>query len=146
MAITKPRLQVYEILEKAASKRAKKDKIAVLQEYRTLMPLRDVLQGTFDDRIQWALPAGPVPFTPSSEEAPPNSLLKAHMNFKYFVKGLAVSNRLTNIKREKMFIDMCESIHPRDAEVIVNMINKKPPVKGITKSVVKEAFPDLLHE
>lgn len=144
MAITKPQLQVYEILEKVAKKRVKAEKIKLLHEYKEMMPLRDVLQGTFDDRIQWNLPEGPVPFAPSSDEAPPSSLLKAHMNFKYFVKGLTVSNRLTSIKREKMFIDMCESIHPRDADVIINMINKKPPMKGITKALVKEAFPDLI--
>lgn len=145
MAITKPAKQVFEILEEAAKKRAKKDKVSALREYN-IMPVRDVLQGTFDDKIQWNLPTGPVPFTPSSEESPPNSLLKAHLNFKYFVKGLRESSRLTNVKREKMFIDMCESIHPRDAEVIVAMINKESPVKGITKNIVKEAFPDLIIE
>ena len=145
MAITKPAKQVFEILEEAAKKRAKKDKVNALREYN-IMPVRDVLQGTFDDKIQWNLPTGPVPFTPSSEESPPNSLLKAHLNFKYFVKGLRESSRLTNVKREKMFIDMCESIHPRDAEVIIAMINKESPVKGITKNIVKEAFPDLIIE
>ena len=145
MAITRPAKQVFEILEEAAKKRAKKDKVNALKEYN-IMPLRDVLQGTFDDKIQWNLPTGPVPFTPSSEESPPNSLLKAHLNFKYFVKGLRESSRLTNVKREKMFIDMCESIHPRDAEVIIAMINKESPVKGITKNIVKEAFPDLIIE
>jgi hypothetical protein len=143
MAITKPRLQVYEILDQVSKKRAKKDKIQVLQE-NEMMALRDVLRGTFDDIIQWNLPSGPVPYTPASEETPANSLLKTHMNFKYFVKGLLESERLTPVKREKMFIDMCESVHPRDAEVLVAMINKNPPVKGITKTLVKEAFPDLI--
>jgi len=144
MTITKTRYQVYEVLEEVAKKRSKKDKLQVLKEYGNMMPLRDVLQGTFDDRIQWNLPTGPVPYTPTSAESPPNTLLKAHMNFKYFVKGLVESNRLTSVKREKMFIDMLESIHPRDAEVIVAMINKESPMKGITKNLVKEAFPELI--
>jgi|13_taG_2_1085334.scaffolds.fasta_scaffold25928_3 hypothetical protein len=145
MAMTPIRLQVFEILDKAAKQRAKKDKIKVLQE-NDMMALRDVLRGSFDKVIQWNLPSGPVPYTPASEESPPNTLLKAHMNFKYFVKGLLESQRLTPLKREKMFIDMCESVHPRDAEVLVAMINKETPVKGITKTLVKEAFPDLLVE
>jgi hypothetical protein len=145
MAITKTRLQVYEILDKAAKQRAKKDKIQVLRENET-MALKDVLRGTFDQVIQWNLPTGPVPYTPSSEESPPNTLLKKHIDFKYFVKGLLVSERLTPVKREKMFIDMCESVHPRDAEVLVAMINKNPPIKGITKTLVREAFPDLIVE
>ena len=144
MAYSNP-LQVYEILEKAAKKRAKKDKIAALQEHN-IMPVRDVLQGSFDDRIQWNLPTGPVPYTPNQEGRVPATLLKEHLKFKYFVKGLVESNRLPAVKREKMFIDICESVHPRDAEVIVTMINKKPPMKGITKTLVKEAFPDLIVE
>ena len=143
MAITN-NLAVFEILEKASKKRAKKDKIEELRKHEDNMALRDILQGTFDSRIQWNLPTGPVPYTPSSAETPPNTLTKAHMNFKYFVKGLRDSEKLMGVKRERMFIDMLESIHPRDAELVCNMINKKPPMKGITEKLVKEAFPDLL--
>jgi hypothetical protein len=143
MAITNPKRQVYEILEEASKKRAKKDKIDVLRKYEN-MALRDVLQGTFDERIQWNLPAGSVPYTPSREDIVPTTLLKEHLKFKYFVKGLRESEKLMGVKRERMFIDILESIHPRDAEVLCNMINKKPPMKGISESLVKEAFPNLI--
>lgn len=143
MAITSPRLQVYEILEEATKKRAKKDKIEVLRKYEN-MALRDVLQGTFDKKIQWNLPAGSVPYNPSREDIVPATLLKEHLKFKYFVKGLRESEKLMGVKRERMFIDILESIHPRDAEVLCNMINKKPPMKGISESLVKEAFPNLI--
>ena len=43
-----------------------------------------------------------------------------------------------------LFIEMLESIHPEDAKILLNMVVKQPPVKGITKAVVKQAFPDLL--
>jgi len=43
-----------------------------------------------------------------------------------------------------LFIEMLETIHPEDAKILLNMIQKKPPVKGLTEKVVKEAFPDLL--
>ena len=143
MALSNP-LQVYEVLEKAASKRAKADKIAVLREHGRNMALRDVLQGAFDERVQWKLPTGYVPYTPAREEAVPATLRKEHLKFKYFVAGLRDCERLNNLKRERMFLDIVESIHPKDAELLINMINKKPPVKGITKALVKEAFPDLL--
>jgi hypothetical protein len=139
-------LAVFEILELASKKRAKNDKIQELRKHENNMALRDVLQGTFDSRIQWNLPTGPVPYTPSSAETPPSTLSKSHMQFKYFVKGLRDSEKLLGVKRERMFIDMLESIHPRDAEVVVAMINKKPPMKGITAKLVKEAFPDLIVE
>ena len=48
------------------------------------------------------------------------------------------------VKREKMFLDILETVHPRDADLLVGMINKDMPIKGITKKLVKEAFPDLI--
>ena len=35
-------------------------------------------------------------------------------------------------------------IHPEDAKVVINMVNRKKPAKGITEKVVKEAFPSLI--
>ena len=96
------------------------------------------------EAIQWNLPGGTPPYTPSSEESPPSTLLRYHRNFKYFVKGLRESSKLNPIRRERMFIDILEAVHPRDAEILVSMINKKSPVKGLTKTVVKEAFPELI--
>ena len=46
-------------------------------------------------------------------------------------------------KREQMFIGMLEGIHPEDAKLVVNMINKKK-IPGISRPVVEEAFPKLL--
>ena len=50
----------------------------------------------------------------------------------------------TQTKREMLFIEMLESVHPEDAKILLNMVQKSAPVKGITKAVVKQAFPDLL--
>ena len=143
MALTNP-LHVYEVLEKVTEQRTKADKIRILREHENMMALRDVLQGAFDERIQWKLPAGFVPYTPAREEAVPATLKKEHLKFKYFVAGLRDCERLTSVKREKLFLDICESVHPQDAKLLVKMINKEPPMKGITKKLVKEAFPDLL--
>ena len=145
MAVAARKLEVYEILEKVENAKTKQDKIAVLQA-NNVMPLLDVLRGTFDETIQWNLPEGTPPYTPNNEESYPSSLLRQHRNFKYFVKGLRESSRLNPIRRERMFIDILEAIHPKDAELLVSMINKKSPVKGLTKSLVKEAFPQLIRD
>lgn len=134
---------VFEILEKVSNAKTKKEKITLLRE-NDIMPLRDVLRGTFDDAIQWNLPGGTPPYTPNIPESVPSSLFKQHLKFKYFVKGLRESSSLNPIRRERMFIDVLEAIHPRDAEILVDMINKKSSVKGLTKEIVKEAFPGLL--
>ena len=145
MAVSARKLEVFEILEKVENAKTKKDKIAVLQK-NEIMPLLDVLRGTFDETIQWNLPGGTPPYTPNNEESYPSSLLRQHRNFKYFVKGLRESNGLNPIRRERMFIDILEAIHPKDAEVLVSMINKKSPMKGLTKNLVKEAFPQLIQD
>jgi hypothetical protein len=136
--------EIFEILEDVMKQKSRKDKIAKLQEYKNLMALRDVLQGTFDERIQWNLPEGTPPYEASKPESYPSTLLKQHLQFKFFVKGLRESERLMPVRRERMFIDMLESVHPKDAEILVSMINKKSPMKGLTVKLVQEAIPDLI--
>lgn len=137
--------QVYEIFEKVAKAKARKEKIAILQE-NNIMPVRDVLQGTFDPKIQWNLPAGKVPYEPAPEQSHMSTLLKQHVKFKYFVKGFRESEKLRPLKRERMFLEILEGVHPRDAEILVDMINKKTSVKGLTEKLVKEAYPDLIRD
>ena len=143
MAIGMKKLEVFEILQKVEKAKSRKEKIEILQK-NNIMPVRDVLQGTFDDRVQWNLPSGEVPYNANSIESYPSTLLKQHLKFKYFVKGLRESDNLSKPKREKLFIDICESVHPEDAKIIVSMINKKAPVKGLTKKLIQEAYPDLI--
>ena len=135
--------QVFEILEKFVTCKTRKEKIEHLQ-LNNIMPLKDVLRGTFDDKIQWNLPPGKPPYTANRPESTPSTLLKQHKKFKYFVKVFRESESLIPVKRERMFIDMLESIHPEDADILISMINKKPPVKGLTKKIVEEAFPNLI--
>ena len=42
-----------------------------------------------------------------------------------------------------MFIGLLEGIHPADAELVLNMVEKKPP-PGLTKKTVEKAYPGLL--
>jgi hypothetical protein len=137
------RLDVYEVVELTRSAKTRDQKISVLKQHET-PALKDYLRGTFDDTIQWNLPDGPVPYTPSIEESIPSNLHKQHMNLKYFVKGLQASDRLNPLKRENLFIQICESVHPSDAKLLESMVNKKQPAKGLTKKIVEEAYPGLI--
>lgn len=144
MAI-KNNFQVFEIIEKIEKVKTKEERVNILKT-NDIMPLLDVLRGTFDDSIQWNLPDGEPPYTPALPESVPSSLLKQHLKFKYFVKGFKESDSLNKIRREKMFIDILESIHPKDAEVLIAMINKKSPSESLTKDVIQEAFPGLIQK
>ena len=50
---------------------------------------------------------------------------------------------MPSFKREKLFLALLEGIHPDDAEIVIDMVSKKP-IKGVTRNVVEEAFPGLL--
>lgn len=133
---------VYEIIEKVAAAKKREDKISILRQYHNNWALKDILRGTYDDKIQWNLPGGKPPFDPADEQTHPSSLTQHNKKFMYFVKGLQ-GDQMAAVKREKIFLDIIETVHPKDAELMLGMINKKS-IKGVTKKIVEEAFPDLI--
>lgn len=141
--VTKTRtINVYEVIELASKAKTKQDRISVLREHES-WALKDLLRGTYDDLVQWSLPPGAPPYEPAAESSVPSTLHNQHKKFKYFVKGLA-GDQVQAFKRERMFIDMLEGIHPKDAELLILMKDKKSLAKGITKKLVEEAFPKLI--
>jgi hypothetical protein len=52
------------------------------------------------------------------------------------------------MKVESMFIKVLEAIHPKDAEVVIAMKDKKfnGKYKGLTKKLVSDAFPGLISK
>ena len=136
-------LELYEVLELVGKTKSRKEKIEILQKHDT-MSLKDYLRCVFDDTIQFNLPGGKPPFQMCREESIPSSWHKQHQQLRYFVKGL--SDNLPAVKRESIFIGVLESIHPRDADVVVAMANKKSVTAGLTKKLVQEAFPNLLKQ
>ena len=135
---------VFEILEEVGKQRNRIDKVKILKSNES-WALKDIIRGTFDSNIKWNLPGGEPPYTPCQGHDAPTNLLKEHKNFVYFVKGLRESNRLTPVKRESIFLGLIEGIHPEDATLVINMINKDKP-NGITRPVIEEAFPKLLTD
>jgi len=141
-------IMVHEILEKASEAKSKKEKIAVLHEHNCLA-LRDILRGAYDDLIEFILPEGEPPY--EKDDAPAgysrSSLMNQTRKFRYFVKG-GPGERVNPLRREKMFIEILESVHPQEAELVVLMKNKKlnGTYKGITKKLVQEAFPNLIKK
>ena len=136
-------LEVFEIFHQFSQLKTRKDKIAFLKEKGNIPAVKDVIRGVFDDRLEFVLPAGKPPYTPNRPESVPSTLRKKHREFGDYVKG-ARSARLKQFQIEKQFIQMLESIHPEDALIVLDMVNKKSPVKGLTKKIAEEAFPNLL--
>jgi|TARA_B110000977_G_C11045687_1_gene480427 hypothetical protein len=134
-------LSIYEVLELAARKRHKEQKIEVLQQNES-WALKDVLRGTYDNNVRWNLPVGTPPFTPAPEYSHPANLLRENTKFQYFLVG---GPDMQGFKRESLFIGVLEGVHPKDAEIVINMVNKKA-IEGISKPIVEEAFPDLIQD
>ena len=133
-------LQVYEVFEKVSSAKTREEKIKILKD-NNHHAVRDIIKGGMDPNVKWLLPKGRPPFKANIPESPPSTLLKENRKFAYFVEG---GIETTKVKRERIFIGILESIHPADAELVLNMVAKKTPVKGLTKKLVQEAYPGLL--
>lgn len=133
---------VFELIEEVAKASKKADKLKLLKTMNEEHALKDILKGTYDDRIKWLIPKGSAPYTPASEESAPSNLRKRYKEFAYFAMG-GPGTKMPAVKREKMFLSLIESIHPNDAKLVVDMINKKN-IKGITKKLVQEAFPGMV--
>ncbi len=136
---------IFEIFEEFGKQKTKKTRKDVLLKNQNITALKDVLRGTFDASLQFILPEGTPPYTPNKPESTPSSLLRLHKEFGYFVKG-GPGERMQAYKRENKFIRLLESIHPKDAEIVLSMVNKNSPVKYLTKKLVEETFPNLIQK
>ncbi len=118
-------------------------KVEILKEYRT-DALTAVLIWNFDESIISMLPEGEVPF--EKNEVPVGtdhtSLRKEWRNLYHFVKG--GNDSLSKTRRESMFIQILEGLHPTEAELLCLIKDKQLTKKfKITKANVDAAFPDI---
>ena len=133
---------VPEVLELVRQAKTKKEKVEILKS-NSHPALKDILRIQFDADVVSVLPEGAPPY--EKDEAPEgyssSSLFKIHKRFKYFFKG-AVANQVQPVRRESLFIEALESMHPSESELLIQVKDRK--LKGITKALVDEAFPGLV--
>jgi hypothetical protein len=78
----------------------------------------------------------------SSDKQGHTTIRKEYKNFYHFIKG--GNDGLNNIRRESMFINLLQGLHPLEAEIICLVKDKKLADKyKITKEIVSEAYPDI---
>lgn len=136
------KLQVHEIIEKISNTKSKKDKIAILVEHANNWALKDIIRGSFDSDIQFNLPEGKPPYEECESHNSPSDLTRRHKDFRHFIKG-GPGDQMLKVKREAIFISILESIHPKDAELVIAMISKNLKC-GLTRKIVDEAYPGLI--
>ena len=134
------RVELYEMLD--LIEKSDEPETLVAKFGKQYSSFTDYLRCVFDDRIEFLLPDGKPPYRPADPAVVPSTWHKKHMELKYFVK-VGVTDSISQTKREKMFIDMLEAVHPEDAVIICRMVEKKTTVKKLTKELVDEVFPNL---
>mgnify|MGYP001398286334 FL=1 len=162
---------VYEIFQAASKQRTKAKKVEVLKKYAHDSVMA-VLIWNFDESIVSLLPEGDVPYgntrednsvtgtlsdkindavnmmnesgstSLGSQDQGKASIRKEYTKFYNFLKG--GNNGLSSLRRETMFINILEGLHPLEAEILVLVKDKKLTDKyNISKEVVSLAYPQI---
>ena len=161
----------FEVLDAASKQRTKAKKIEVLQRYAhdSIMAL---MIWNFDETAISVLPPGEVPYgntrednsvtgslsdkindavgkmnemgttSLGSQDQGKASIRKEYTKFYNFLKG--GNDSLSSLRRETMFINILEGLHPLEAEILVLVKDKRLTDKyKITKEVVSAAYPQI---
>ena len=132
-----------EVLALVSKQKTKAKKIQTLKQYESLH-LKSVLIWNFDESVKSMLPDGDVPFKKNDAPAGTEHLHLAYewKKFYNFVKG--GNDVLRHMKREQLFMQLLEGLHPDEAEIICLVKDKNLKKKyKLTRAIVEEAFPDI---
>ncbi len=160
----------FEILELASKQRSNSNKVEVLKKYRN-DALVSILIWNFDESIISLLPPGEVPYSRVEEQSSFNDTLSASLSKSNKVEGLSRADEfirerhtsirneyqnfynylqggnpgLSSLRRETMFIQMLEGLHPLEAEIMCLVKDKRLTDKyKVSFDTVKEAYPDIV--
>tara|TARA_R100001480_G_scaffold3721_5_gene9693 strand:+ start:1551 stop:2156 length:606 start_codon:yes stop_codon:yes gene_type:complete len=163
---------VFEVLDLVSKQRTKAKKIEVLKRYED-MSLKAVLIWNFDESLVSILPDGEVPYNGyddnntytggvSAKISEEVRSMHAQGNFslgvsdgqghttirrewKHFYRFLrGGDDGMNNLRRESMFINILEGLHPLEAEIVILCKDKRlGEVYKITQDIVAAAYPDV---
>ena len=163
----------FEVFHLASKQRSKAKKVEVLKRYED-PSLKALLIWNFDESVISLLPEGEVPYTGYDEQTSYSGTLTTKItqdirrmhetgsfsmgatdnqgrttirrefkNFYHFLKGGNAG--LNSIRRETMFINILQGLHPLEAEIVVLVKDKNLEEKyKITKEIVSEAYSDII--
>ena len=163
---------VFEVLDLVSKQRSKAKKIEVLKKYEDIS-LKATLIWNFDESIISMLPVGEVPYSGFEDQASSNGTLTTKIseevrrmhetdsfsmgssdknghttirrefkNFYHFIKG--GNDSMNSVRRETMFINILEGLHPLEADVVCLCKDKNLSDRyNITKEIVSGAYPDI---
>jgi hypothetical protein len=161
----------FEVLDLVSKQRSNAKKVEILKKYED-DSLKTILIWNFDESVISLLPHGDVPYASAGEQTSysgtlsekiddavskmgelgsnslgsmdqgRSSIRKEYHMFYNFVKG--GNDGLSSLRRETMFINILEGLHPKEAELLVLIKDKRLQTRyKITQENVKEAYPDV---
>jgi hypothetical protein len=162
----------FEILNLVSKQRTNTKKIEILKKYVD-PSLKAIFIWNFDESVISALPEGIVPYSSvgeqnsfsgtlsekiedavdkmsemgsnslGSQDQGFSSIRKEYQRFYNFVRG--GNDGLSSLRRETMFINVLEGLHPLEAEILCLVKDKKLQTKyKITKEIVAQAYPEIV--
>ena len=162
---------LFEVLDVVVAQKTKARKIEALRKYGD-NALKTIFIWNFDETVVSTLPPGDVPYAAvdeqdsfsgtlsekirdavdkmdelgskslGSQDQGKSSIRAEFKRFYNFVKG--GNDALSSLRKETMFINILQGLHPLEAEIVVLTKDKKLQTKyKITKEIVSEAFPDI---
>ena len=136
---------IYEVFDEFEKAKTSKDKVEVLQKNASYA-LKNVLEGTYSPNITFCFKKLPD-YKPSDAPAGLGySSIHQELGRVYLFQenNPKVNPNLSHKRKEEILIQILESLEAREAKIYADMLMKKQHVKGLTLSVVKQAFPDLI--
>jgi hypothetical protein len=161
----------FEVFNLVSKQRSNAKKVELLKKYED-PSIKALFIWNFDESLISAIPEGEVPYAATSEqnsfkgtlsekigdavdkmaELNSNSLgsqdqgystiRKEFVRFYNFIKG--GNDSLSSLRRETMFINVLQGLHPLEAEILCLVKDKKLESKyKISKQNVSDAYPDI---
>jgi len=137
-------LSIPLIFEDIATAKSITERKKILLEHES-DPLKELLKYAFHPDIKFALPEGAPPydtFIGAVDENNPTYLYPNIRKFYLFIEG--GHNGLSQLRREQLFVQLLEELHPTEAKVVLQVKDKKLNYRGLTYKLIKTTFPDLI--
>lgn len=129
------KLTISEVLEQT-SKKPENEQVEFIKKHDSQV-LRMIIEYALNPNVKWLLPEGKPPFTYANDVETHGMLFSQARLMYLFIQG--GNDNLNKMKREQLFIQVLESVHPDDADLLIAIKDKRIPY-DINPRVFNEAF------
>lgn len=138
-------LLVPEILDLVEKTKSKADKVQVLKQNET-PGVRGILRLNFDTNVKFDLPEGEPPYKKDKDRPIGYQPANLITEVKRFYIWVDPKQNISRLRKEQLFVEMCEGLHYTEAEVLCLAKDRKlkERYKGLNEDLVREAFPGLI--